>query len=506
MVARRLATEYLAQVFAFTVALADRILLTGLMVRLWGASDFGAWSVAMAAGSMVLLFDFGLGSYFANRLLISVQQGDSTKARHMLFAGNLLLAMALLIGVALIVLGWQLLHRPIGGIDSGTTLLWIVSAIAVATAAKQATLIQVALYRAHEEFARNTFLFGWTDLARITAMVIALVAGAGPLQAGMVYLIAMVLLAVIPSLVDLTRRYPDYPFRIQRLAPDEARQALVTSGQYWVQSGVSTLITYVPTILLGVSGAAGIAIAQFALMRTLANFARQVLVLFANVFGLEVSRRLAVGDRDGGALVYREATLFIAVQTASATGALAALGSGLFLIWTGDPALFDSRLLWLALLPPVLAPSMAMALQVMATANWPKPLVAGRFAQLVLTIGLFWLLPIDSMALRMMAALAIGEVIGLGIIVTIAVARKIEGAGTILQLDAMLRSALALALSFAAGHVGMRFGGYTGLALGLALAAVAMMVSTLMFGVSAARRYQIFGAVGMRLGIGIQPK
>jgi hypothetical protein len=506
MVARRLATEYVAQVFGFAVALADRILLTGLMVRVWGASDFGAWSVAMAGGSLVLLFDFGLGSYFANRLLIAVQRGDKAKARHMLFAGNLLLALALLAGVVLIILGWQILHRPIGGIDSGTTLLWIVAAIATATAAKQATLIQVALYRAHEEFARNTFFFGWTDLARISAMFIALMAGAGPLEAAMVYLVAMVVLSVVPSLIDLVLRYPDYPVRIARLAPDEAREAFVTSGQYWVQSGVSTLITYVPTLLLGVSGAAGMAIAQFALMRTLANFSRQVLTLFANVFGLEVSRRLAVGDRDGSAQVYREATLFIAVQTASATGALAALGSGLFLMWTGDAALFDNWLLWLALLPPVLVPSMAMALQVMATANWPKPLVAGRFAQLVLTIGLFWLLPIDSMALRMMAALAIGEVIGLGIIVTVAVARKIEGAGMMLQLDATVRSVLALGLSYGASLAGVRVGGYSGLALGLVLAAVAMAVSTVVFGVSAARRSQMIDAIRNRFAARRQPR
>lgn len=498
MTANRLAREYGAQVFAFGVALADRILLTGLMVRLWGADTFGSWAVAMAAGSLVTLFDFGLSSYFSNRVLAAVQTGDKMQARHMVFAGNLLLGGALVLGLVAVGIGWSLFDQPANGVENATTLVWLVLAIAAASAARQATAIQVALYRAHNEFARSTFIIGCTDLARVVVMIAALLAGADAFDAAMVYLVAMLVFSVAVILIDLARRYPDYPIRIERLATSETKDALSLSGQYGFQFSASNLLTYVPTLLLGASGAGGIAVAQFALMRTLANFARQILVLFANVFGLEVSRRLAIGDSDGVRMMYREATQFVAVQTACATGALAALGSGLFLLWTGDSDLFDPILLWLALGPPVLVPSMAMALQVMATANWPKPLVAGRIAQLALTVSLFLVLPVDAIALRMMAALAIGEVLGLGVILTWATARKIPGAGLGLELDALLRSAAALGLTFGAGQIGLMLGGFTGIAAGLFLCVIAAAIATLVLGISGSRRVQLIGAVRQR--------
>jgi O-antigen/teichoic acid export membrane protein len=498
MTAERLTREYLAQIIGFTAALVDRLFIAGLMVRFWGSDTFGAWALAMAAGSMVGLFDFGFGTYFGNRVLVAVQTGDTERAIQLQRAGNLFSLVSAIVAVILVGIGWQLFHQPVGGIDSGTTLLWITLLIAITTAARQAIVVQSSIYRAYEQFSRVTWFVAISDLARIAALVIALFLGAGPLEAGLVFMIAMIILSVIPMLVDLQRRFPHMPFRPGSLPSEDRRDMIITSGQYWVQSGVNTLITYAPTLLLGIVGSAAVAIAQFTLMRTLANFSRQVLILFSNVFGLEVSRRLAVNDREGAIMVFRESTRLLAVQTAAATGAVAALGSQLFALWTGSDALFDPKLLWLALVPPVIIPSLSIASQVMITSNWPKPLVAGRMAQLVLSIALFFLLPISGDAMRLMAALAIGEVVGLGLTLTIAASRKLPGTGLALHADVGIRSAVALAVTYGSGMIGARIDGLAGLIIGGALAGITMAIVVFGMGLSSARKQQAVSAVKAR--------
>jgi O-antigen/teichoic acid export membrane protein len=498
MVAGRIAREYLAQVFAFAVTMADRVLLTGLMIHIWGVDGFAAWTVALSVAGMVALSDFGLGIYFGNRLFFAVEQNDAARARHLLGTGNLLLGLASLGGAVAVVILWLALHQGTQGIGDANTLLLTVAVLTLATALRQAVAVQLAVYRAHREFSRQTWAMTLGEAGRIAVLTVALLAGKDLLIAATLYLATTIAFSVAAPLADLARRHPVYRWRTEAPALAEQREAFVTSGQYWVQSSVSTLFTFAPAFLLAAFGAGAFAIAQFALMRTLANLARAILQLFTNVFGLEVARRIAIADTAGASATYRESTRFLAVQTAAASGALWAIAAPLFTLWTGDPLLYDNWLFWLAIGAPVVLPSLSMAVQVLVCANWPRPLAVGRLAQLALSVGLYFVMPFESPALRMMAALALGEVFGLGLPVVIAVAQRIGGAGLALHLELALRSVAAGAIAWGGATAGMMAGGMPGLILGCIGGGAGMAAAMLLLGLSGDRTAMLWAAVRAR--------
>lgn len=502
MVAARLAREYLAQLAAFGTAIADRVLLTGLMLRVWGVDGFALWTVALSVAGMVAIADFGLGNYFSNRLAFAVEQGKRDRARHLLAAGNLLLGLASIAGGVAVVLLWLAFHPEAFGEGKAGTTLIIVAALTLATAIRQTQAVQYAVYRAHREFARQTWVVVLGDAGRFAVLAVALWFGAGMVLSAALYFAAIVLFAVALPLADLARRHPEFRWSAEAPAAGERREAFVASGQYWVQTGIATLVIFAPVFALSALGAGAFAIAQFALMRTLANLARAVLQLFTNVFGIEVARRVAIADAAGAAGTYAEATRFLAVQTAAAAGALSAVAAPLFTLWTGNGRLYDPVLFWLAIGAPVILPSLSMAVQVLVCANWPKPLAAGRLTQLALTLALYAVLPLDNLALRMMAALAVGEVIGLGLPLAIAVARRIDGTGLRLHLDLALRSIAAGAIAWGFGAAGAALGGPASLIAGCAGGGLGMLIATYALALSPARRTMLRDAARSRLRAG----
>lgn len=491
MTATRIAREYFAQIFAFAVSMFDRVVLVGILIRLWGVEQFAAWTVALSVAGMIALFDFGLNLYFSNRLFFAVEQGEKERARHILGAGNFALACASLFGAGAVTLLYLIFGDGAEGINGQADLLWPLIILAVATAARQAMAVQYAVYRAHQQFFRQTMIFSLGDLLRIIVVIGAVALGGGIITVSFVYLGAMILFSLLLPIWDSARLYPDFQFSFALPDKEERQRALGTSLQYWVQSAVSTAITFAPTFLLGVTGASALVIAQFALMRTLANLVRSVLQLFTNVFGLEAARRIAVDDISGLTSVYRESTRFLAVQMAGSAGMLAALAKPLFGYWTGTPALYDNGLFWLAIGAPLLLPTLSMALQVLICANQPKALVSGRLAQLVLSVLAYFILPFENVALRMMAALAIGEVLGLGIALISAIVRLVPNSGLALHLDLALRGGLTGIATYGAARLLLMLGeagsipAFAGALLG---SGIALGLCTWFLGLGAARR------------------
>jgi len=67
---RRIVLEQISQVIAVAAGLIDRIILTAVLFRVWGASLFEIWSACLAVTRLVSLFEFGFNLYFNNRLMI----------------------------------------------------------------------------------------------------------------------------------------------------------------------------------------------------------------------------------------------------------------------------------------------------------------------------------------------------------------------------------------------------------------------------------------------------
>lgn len=491
-VVSRIGREYVAQIASFTVTLADRVLLAGILLRAWGADGFAAWSLAASAAGLVAFFDFGLNLYFGNKLAFLLERRREAEARQVLRTGNLLMTGASALGCLAICAVFPVYAQLSGKLAIDGAVWGVTIMLAVATAAKMAMAVQNGLYRGHGEFGRVTWILAIGDFVRVFAVCLAAWLGAGALICALLYLLAMVASAVVYVLHDTRKRFPGYGYWIAAPDATERREIVSTSLGYWIQSAPTTLLTFAPVFVLAGMGGSGLLLSAFVLLRTLANFARAGLQLFGVVLGQEAARRTAIGDHAGLIGVYREATMLLGAQSAAVGGVLIVAARPLFTLWTGRADIYDPLLFWLALGPIIFLPTLIMAHNYFASVNRPWPIATGRVLQLLVTVLVFLLLPVREPAERMMAALAIGEILGFGLPVTAIIGRTIRGAGFLGTAIIALRGALCCALSagityLVATALGDR-GGLLPLVLILAAGGVGAGFSVLLLGVTSARR------------------
>jgi len=446
----RIGREYLAQLAGIVVLLADRVVLTAILLRAWGVEAFAQWSVAAAAAGLVALFDFGLNLYFSNRLTFSVEQNKMRRARHAYRAGNLLVALAAVIATLAICAGFWLFGDRFVDTGVDAELLWTVAALVLATATRYALAVHYYLYRAHRQFERQTYLIAATDLVRVVAAGVAVLLGGGLLEAALAYLAGALISSFPLALLDARRRFPEFRYGMELPNRAERRVIPPVALGFWAQSVPITIVTFLPVFVLAAIGAGANAIAQFVLIRTLANLARMGPQLIGTVLGQEAGRRFGRRDHEGMFLVYREGCKILAAQSAGAAGVILALARPVFDLWTDNGHLYSDPLLWLAIAPLALGPSLVLANAVFGHANHPAAMVKGRLIQLGLTAAAYVALPVVDPALRMMAALAIGELIGFGVPAYLGVRKLIPEAGPAFMLDLLIRISVSATLCYAA--------------------------------------------------------
>lgn len=490
----RIGREYVAQVAAFMVALADRLIIPAVFLRALGVASFSAWSVVIAASGFVVALEFGVTRYFTNRLIALVERGDQAEAERSYRVGLTLLVGFAVFSLVAIAVGFGLLVKGVGDPQLDRQLPLLAIPVTLASALLQILGLRQALYRAHRQFAAETWIRLAGDTARIATVAIGAAAGLGLSGVCWLWLAATVGFIVLPVTLDTRRRYPGFGDRFALPRASHDAEVVRLAPGLWLQMVFSTLFATVPVMVIGALTAAPALIAQFVLMRTLANFVRQILQMFANVFGIELARRQARGDAAGYVQTFHETNRFLTVQTAVAFAVLYALAQPLFTLWTGKAALYDRDLLVLAILPPLIFPTMMLTIEALAYANRPWPLVAARLVQLAITVLCFAITPGLAPGLRMMLALFAGEVLGLGPYLVVA-ARQLDpaigfGHALVLPLLGAVAAAGTLGLVELAWSAPIA-SEFLRLALALAAGGVALVLASALFGVSPARRKAI---------------
>lgn len=408
----RVAREYLLQFLSFAIVMADRILIPGALLRHLGVGGFAGWSVALAWAAFIPALDFGVTRYFTNRLLIARASGNEDEALMVFRQGTMLVALLTIPCTAGFLLFLHLVPPKSGDAIMDADLLKVLLPPIAAMLLQQLLAIRKVLYRAHQQFARETLLIGAFEIIRITVLLAAIFASADLVTLSWVWLIIVFIFQVIPFAYDSRRRFPRFvegPVSIDA----QTRDSLIrVAPGFWLQTMSTTLFASLPIIALGFMATTPLVIAQFGLMRTIANLVRQVLQLFANVFGLELSRRLGAQDHEGLASVFLESNRLLGVQAAIAAGVLIIMGPELVYLWSGNSQVFDVTMLLLAIAAPILLPCAILSVETLTYANRPWVLVGYRLTQLLLSVVAFLLMPIADTGMRMMAALAIGEVVG----------------------------------------------------------------------------------------------
>lgn len=494
-VTARMGREYLALGFGFAVAMLDRLAVAGVLLRFWGVESFATWSIGVAAATMVTCFDFGLNFYFPNRIAVAVAMDRGPEARHLLALGNTLMFLAAAIGLAIVLFSLPLLGSHIGAVAI-TPHIWLATTLlCFPTALRMAITVQVSVYRAHMQFSRQTLLLAILDIIRIFVIVAVAMAGGDLIAVGVVQLL-VTCVGVYIILRDLRLRFVLYRLSFGIPRYEELRDMVMICAGYWTQSAPTTLLASLPLFAVSSMVSSATTLSQFALMRTLGNFLRTGVGVLTLGVGQEVGRRIGLGDQNGLRTAYIAGARFFAVQTTSAAGVFLALAYPLFQLWTGKGALFDGALFWVTIAPTLLLPTLALAPSVLAAANRPWPNSIGRMSQLGLSFLLFYLLPIESVPLRMAWGLAVGEALGLGVPITVAMYRLIPAAAVRFHADLLIRGSISICITFVMARAGNGLGsGFAGLIAGILLGGLGAIFTTLILGLGARERQLVWSAM-----------
>jgi O-antigen/teichoic acid export membrane protein len=419
--------EQAGQLLSTAAGFFDRLVLTAILLRIWNTETFETWSTLTAFATLASLFEFGFNLYFNNRITFQMERGDNFGAAHTYRVANTVLLASTVIGIAAMTFAASTLG-PEAVRDDPLTALGLASLV-LASFLRLMMAGPNALYRANRQYARLTLILTAGEFARIAGTMTAALIGGGIAGAGMAALGIQTIVFVYIAFIDTRRRY--YPFGFGFAIPkgEIFREGLAKSTGYFSQLFPVILWTSLPILFLERESVAPGMLTSFIIIRTLSNVARTPLQSFGIVVGQEFGRRIAISDRHGAFRTFKQSARLFSVLAGIGVGMLIVGGEHVIAIWSGDASLFSLALLGVGLAPMLLAPVSLLAHNALLASNSPYIAAVARWFQVVLT-ALVWLAaPINDHAIRMMVALAVGEVAGYAPAAYFAVRRLIPEAG-----------------------------------------------------------------------------
>jgi hypothetical protein len=354
----RLSRNVATQIFSLSGALLDRLLLTGLMIRLWGIDVFADWSVLVSAAALFGVCDLGLQVHFLN-----VMQSAYVKADHATYERTYGIANVcyVLVGLAfaLLIPAVMWLAPSVGWLQTTAVLpgeaRWIFAGLACAAilGALRAPLSCALMARGRYPTA---ILIGTaTFTSMVLASVVALGFGAGPMTIAMINLGCVGPLGTLGLwLADRWTRQADGlgpAMLFARPTRTDLQTTFAHSKWYAVQQVGPIVILQLPVALMSGFGVASVALAAFVLSRALVGIMRLITTVVSNAAGVEIA---AVMHDNAAAAAWAQSQRIGWVSTVAvgAIGpALLVFGQRFVELWTGRTDVFDPGLTVLLLAP-----------------------------------------------------------------------------------------------------------------------------------------------------------
>ncbi len=496
----RLMGEQLGQLIVTAVSFLDRLVLAGLIYRYWGAEKFEIWNGLLAFASFGALFEFGFNLYYNNRITFETEQGRHEAAHATLFEANCIFAITSVGGSILLAL--IAIFSGVAGADRSSGVVVATIFLSSAACFRLLTTGMNAQYRANRAFSRLSYISAAGEFLRIVATALAVLAGADILLTAGLYFIAQMILPVLTIMWDTKRRFAPQRIGFRLPKGKSLREAMAMSSAYFGQLLPVLLWTSAPILIMqGMTLPTGI-VASFVMVRTLANLARTPLQSFGIVIGQECGRRIAVGDKKGALAALQGGARLFAVLSGLACGVILVGGPAIVSLWTGDRSLFTVELALAAMLPMLVGAVSILAHNILVASNAPYLALVARWLQLAVTLLAYFIAPQLDTGLRMMFALAAGEIFGYLPVAYYALIRLIPGSGVRFHLIALILSLLSAAAAAALCHILLQFANQlvgAQLVAALALAGLGCLIWAALFAVDTVTRKRLIDSVRQRL-------
>jgi hypothetical protein len=418
-----------AQLFGLLVTMLDRVVLVGALIRTWGAPVYADWALLSAAAAMLALVEAGLNIYFGNAWQSAHARNDCAGFARLQAIATTIYGV-LLVGISTVAIVYLVLFEPASRLGlrvvdhpTGTAVLALLGA---AVALRMCRGMIAQLYRGLGLFARGIFLDSLVSLATVASVLSALTLGSGMITIAALYLATEICAGWLVMISDLRRRRSDLIFA--PAAPTRAEIAALFSQLPWlaVVQGAPNLWLNLPVVLLGTIVGGGNAVVSFVLLRTLVNFARQLVNMLSIAAGVELAT-LAQAAAGPGLVARRLGSVGLLGCTVSAV-----ICSGLYIflfplidLWTGRTGLADASVLaWLIAGMLASAPTMPLLAMSVLGAN-PRAAAIASLSQVSAGLALALAGVLAFGVTGFVAGLVAGEIIAQLLVAPALVARTI---------------------------------------------------------------------------------
>lgn len=416
--------NFAAQLWSLALAMADRIILVGILIRVWGPNVYADWVILFSAAGLIGMGESGLNIYFGNKWQHAFAHKDETAFRRYVdISLSIYLSISVIICsvILLFVLSGDVAARlSLNAVDAtNAMLIFLMLAAANLLIVMRGAISQI--YRGRGEFARGILFSSFVYVAFVPLAAIAAQVGAGPLSIAAIYLSAQLLFGTVIMLTDISRRYPQFLFQPRWPTKNEIIDVVNHGKWYGVLQGTPIAWLQIPVLILVSNGLGNVLIVSFVVTRTLVNFSRQLMDIAARSIGVEIAPAYHTGETDLLSARIFYFGRFFSTLSGAITGGLLLFAGPVISLWTGTAELYHPWLvLWLMIPSFALAPAGPLQ-NILTYGNAPRPIGLVGVAQILVGCSLCYLLSLPFGISGAAAGLAMGQILSLGIVLPILV-------------------------------------------------------------------------------------
>jgi len=411
-VGRNLGVQFLA----LAVTFADRFVVVGLLLRFWGPQLYADWVVLLSAAGLLQLGELGLNIYYGNIWQRAAATGDQAGGARMLRVAMgiaSLQALLLLLFAAVFLAIFDLRQvLTLAGTEI-PRLIFLLLALFSILAVVRGSLSQ--LYRGHGRYRRGMLVTMAGTLALLVSTLLVALAGGELTALATAYLASQIIFGIGLMVWDLKRCFPELQF--WPTLPTQAEWHDAWRNTRWLALEQCAPIAWLqlPILVLGLAGINAAALVGFVLLRTLVSFARQVSTMVSIAFGVEWA---SLVHSDPQRVLHQLSTAgrLLSALAGVLGVAIWLFGAPLLALWSGKAISFDPIVAaWLVVGTWAAAPATPLA-KLLAFTNQARPNGIAWIVQLCAGLLLMTLLVHPFGASGAAAGLALGELLGMGLV------------------------------------------------------------------------------------------
>ena len=453
---RRMTSNIAAQIIAFAASMVDRIVLVGILLRVWGPDVFSDFAVLQSAAQLVIVAELGMQLYFINVMQAAHVNGDRQSFQR-LAAIHLGMILTIVGAFGCVVLGFGAFGRidllvNISHVDPASALkIFVLYACGNLLGLIRSTT--TTIYIAAGDFAISILVGAGVLMASTCVSVVVALLGGGPLALAIVYFCCTGVLGLVFVQWDTRKRYPWRQGPPALPSFQEFSDAARHVKWFALQILAPAVWLQLPVLVLNAWKVSGHELTSFLLLRTMVNQIRLIFQFAAVGTGIEIATHAHRGELERAWRLSAMVGVLTTVLCAVAAAGIMAFGSVVTLYWTSDPSLFSSEMAILMLTPMLLVAPLQQPTSMLQFANMTLAPGLQRLLQIVLGPILCLAGQYTLGATGLVAGLAIAEVIAywsvVGLIARIEFFTGFARYGVI----SLIAGAVAFAWSLVAGDI-----------------------------------------------------